>query len=231
MKRNMTKMLNVLIIFGTIFIFANSANAQGYTQSEQSCFDAVQGKVAWSKAGDKQWETSDVRRLCEGTTNPSATISCFRSEIDKHDDRNRAIEACKSKQCQNRTSTIKFGGLSKYYSDGCSCSAVSLEDFGKNTSTKAIFESPISSKNDTAYINIGGTDMKFNLLKRVRKQYSKSWTEIYESDGSVLKVDYVFFKGLGDSAETDEGSIYDITLTILKYGEIGVIDARGVCGC
>jgi hypothetical protein len=225
------KILNLLIVFGAIFMFSNFANAQSYTQSEQACFDAVQGKVAWNKAGNKQWENAYVRRLCQGATNPSATISCFQNELKDHDNFSRAIGACKANQCENKTSTIKFGSLSKYYSDGCSCSAVPVEEFGKNVKYKAIFELPIGKTTGPAYINIGGVDTKYTLLKRVGKWQSKSWTEIYESNGSVLKIDYVFYQAFGESTQTDEGDVYDINLSLLQNGEVGVIEGRGTCGC
>ena len=48
---------------------------------EQTCYNAVQGKVAWDAAGNKGWGDLNLRSLCKGTTNPAATISCFQSKM------------------------------------------------------------------------------------------------------------------------------------------------------
>jgi uncharacterized protein (TIGR02145 family) len=63
---------------------------------EQQCFDAVGGKVAYNQAGNKSWAPENIRKLCQGTTNASATISCFQAQIRQHNDWSRGIEACKS---------------------------------------------------------------------------------------------------------------------------------------
>jgi hypothetical protein len=68
--------------------------AGGGSSSEQTCFDAVQGKVAWNRAGSTGWVDSNVRKLCAGTTDPAATIACFEEEIRKHDNWSKAIETC-----------------------------------------------------------------------------------------------------------------------------------------
>jgi hypothetical protein len=84
----------VLPLFVILFVqFA--ANAQ--TALEQQCYNAVQGKVAWNQAGATAWGEANLRNLCQGTTNPSATISCFQNEIRTHDDWSRGISACKPK--------------------------------------------------------------------------------------------------------------------------------------
>lgn len=91
----------VLPLFVLLFVqFA--ANAQ--TALEQQCFNAVQGKVAYDQAGNKQWSEANIRNLCQGTTNPSATISCFQNEIRTHNDWNRGISACKPKAASNQNS-------------------------------------------------------------------------------------------------------------------------------
>jgi hypothetical protein len=62
--------------------------------AEQTCAAAIQGKVAWNRADDRNWEPGNLRRLCESTTLVDATIECFRSEIQSHDDWDRAIRSC-----------------------------------------------------------------------------------------------------------------------------------------
>lgn len=84
----------VLPLFVILFVqFA--ANAQ--TAVEQQCMNAVQGKVAWNQAGATAWGEANLRNLCQGTSNPSATISCFQNEIRTHNDWSRGISACKTK--------------------------------------------------------------------------------------------------------------------------------------
>ncbi len=50
-------------------------------QNEQDCFNRVQNKVAYDTAGSKTWNESNIKNLCKGTTNPSATIACFSSKM------------------------------------------------------------------------------------------------------------------------------------------------------
>ena len=74
---------------------ALSAIVAAQSATEQQCIDAVQGKVAWNRAGDTTWQEGNIRDLCQGTTDAAATIACFQSEIGKHDDWSRAIATCK----------------------------------------------------------------------------------------------------------------------------------------
>ena len=86
----------VLPLFVILFIQI-IANAQTYTQAEQNCFDMVQGKVAWDKAGNsKTWIESNVRALCKGTTNPAATVACFKNIVSINGDYGRGIRECPS---------------------------------------------------------------------------------------------------------------------------------------
>ncbi|MEK7802658.1 MAG: PLAT/LH2 domain-containing protein, partial [Pseudomonadota bacterium] len=50
-------------------------------ENEQNCFNQVQGKVAYDTAGNKAWNENNIKNLCRGTTNPSATIGCFSSKM------------------------------------------------------------------------------------------------------------------------------------------------------
>ena len=45
----------VLPLF-VVLLMQMSANAQNYTQNEQDCYNMVQGKVAYNKAGEKKAE-------------------------------------------------------------------------------------------------------------------------------------------------------------------------------
>ncbi|HEV7700462.1 MAG TPA: hypothetical protein VGO43_09575 [Pyrinomonadaceae bacterium] len=63
--------------------------------AQERCSEAVQGKIAWNRAGTTSWSTGNVTALCQGTTDPDATILCFKYEIQTHDDWARAIRTCK----------------------------------------------------------------------------------------------------------------------------------------
>jgi len=62
--------------------------------AERECAQAVQGKVAWSQAGARQWQPANVTRLCAGVTNVPARIECFQREVKQHNDWSRGIAAC-----------------------------------------------------------------------------------------------------------------------------------------
>ncbi|NNF01029.1 MAG: hypothetical protein HKN25_18575, partial [Pyrinomonadaceae bacterium] len=62
---------------------------------EQQCFNAVQGKVAYDRAGNKRWGAGNVQKLCKATKNPAATIACFKQEVQAHNSWSRGVNACK----------------------------------------------------------------------------------------------------------------------------------------
>ena len=66
------------------------------TPSEKACFDAVQGKVAWSQAGGTNWDPANIKNLCKGAVDPQARIACFSARIQKLDDWAKAIEGCRN---------------------------------------------------------------------------------------------------------------------------------------
>ncbi len=86
----------IMLTLAVLFI-QSMAQAQNPTPLEQQCMTAVQGKVAYNRAGQTGWGVDNLRNLCKGTTNPNATITCFQSQIATHDDWRRGIAACKSK--------------------------------------------------------------------------------------------------------------------------------------
>lgn len=63
----------------------------------QNCYNAIQGKIAWNKAGNKQWSPGNIKNLCAGTKNPQGTINCFRSQIASHGDWRKATKSCAGK--------------------------------------------------------------------------------------------------------------------------------------
>ena len=62
--------------------------------NEEKCFDRVQGKVAWNRAGNTKWADKNVKRLCRGTTNPANRVDCFKRGIAKHGKWERAVNRC-----------------------------------------------------------------------------------------------------------------------------------------
>jgi hypothetical protein len=62
---------------------------------EAQCFDLVQGKVAWSTNGSKNWVDANVIDLCEGTQSPPQTVACFQRGIASDASWGAAIADCK----------------------------------------------------------------------------------------------------------------------------------------
>jgi cytolysin (calcineurin-like family phosphatase) len=103
----------VLPLFVLLFIQV-AVNAQTDTVEEQNCFNMVQNKVAWNKAGSNFWIDTNVRALCKGTTNPATTISCFQNIVNQFDDYGRGIKEC-SALVSNSQSTNLGGNWDGYY--------------------------------------------------------------------------------------------------------------------
>jgi hypothetical protein len=84
----------LLLPLFVLLIVPAAARAQTNTPEEKSCFNMVQGKVAWNTAGTTTWQEGNIRNLCKGTINPSATVSCFKSKIASGQDWSQATAAC-----------------------------------------------------------------------------------------------------------------------------------------
>lgn len=69
---------------------------------ELSCFNKVQGGVAWNQAGNTRWSSANVEWLCENTADPDATIACFEAQIADHGYWSKAINACRVPSLQER---------------------------------------------------------------------------------------------------------------------------------
>ena len=54
----------------------------------------VKGKVAYNQKGDTDWSDVNIRSLCNGTTEPAATIDCFKSKLSLVDNWNYAVNEC-----------------------------------------------------------------------------------------------------------------------------------------
>ncbi len=177
-----------------------AANAQSYTQTEQNCFDMVQNKVAYDQAGSKAWNEVNIRKLCKGTTNPTATISCFTNVINNYNDWNRGINECSAPQNKVvrsgeetydiATYTPLRGNWDSYFSDGRksnniwaitqSAAGLSFQGLGE---TKTNFTAKISGS------NITGSNGTVGLLSEARNQINWSDGTIWLKRGSTLKLD------------------------------------------
>jgi hypothetical protein len=72
-------------LLSTLMLVVPGAGAQlPLTTTEHACADAVQGKVAWNQSGSRDWVQANLRRLCQGTVNPGATIACFEAGVRSH---------------------------------------------------------------------------------------------------------------------------------------------------
>ncbi len=58
------------------FIVAGSSSNRAGT-----CFDLVQGKVAWNTKGSKTWGEQNLKNFCKGTKNPQKRVSCFNNLV------------------------------------------------------------------------------------------------------------------------------------------------------
>lgn len=67
---------------------------QSTAQLQEKCYNSVQGKVAYDNAGNKNWGETNARRLCNRTTNPTATVICFTKMLKQFNDWNKAINVC-----------------------------------------------------------------------------------------------------------------------------------------
>ena len=75
---------------------ANSSSFAGLSRvkRESQCYNMIQGKVGWDRKGSSKWNPKNIKSLCKGTRNPSATISCFKKQISNHGDWKTAISRC-----------------------------------------------------------------------------------------------------------------------------------------
>jgi hypothetical protein len=59
----------------------NTAGNSG--DRERTCFDLVQGKVAWNTKGSKLWGVDNLKNFCKGTQNPQKRVSCFDNLVQR----------------------------------------------------------------------------------------------------------------------------------------------------
>jgi hypothetical protein len=128
-----------------------------------------------------------------------------------------------------------LGSLKKIISDGCSCSVRDPADRSKNSDEPKLLFIAGLDNDSPAYLNINGKDTKFSLLKRgTRPNDANSKTpyeDVYETDGMIAKIRYVFNKSGCPKGEECESSEFDVTITLIKDKDILTKTAKGICGC
>jgi len=160
----MNRLFQVIFVSTFALIFCQSADAQIYTQSEQNCFNLVQNRVAYDRAGNKVWSEPNIRNLCKGTTDPAATVSCFSNVINNFNDWNRGIKECSSLAVSSRPSSLN-GNWDGYYPANTktayvwqirqSGSSLAFTDVGAGTNTR--FSGTLQGNSITDSNNVTGT--------------------------------------------------------------------------
>jgi hypothetical protein len=130
--------------------------------------------------------------------------------------------------------TLVLGNLKEIISDGCSCSAMTAEEAKKPNLPKLRMITDLENESP-AYLNINGKDIKFKVLKRGKRpadaESKTPYEDIFEADGMIAKIKYVFVKNQCTEAEQCEAADYDVTITVIKDKQIITEKTKGVCGC
>ena len=197
----MNKLVKIAFLSIFALIFFQSANAQSYTQNEQNCFNLVQNRVAYDKAGNKVWSEPNIRNLCKGTTNPAATISCFTNVINNFNDWNRGIKECSALALSSQLTNLS-GNWDGY--------------FPANTKTTYIWQ--ISQTGSSlAFTDVGaGTNTRFSGTRQGNSiTDSNNVTGTLSADGSqIVWANGVIWKKQGSATNNQINAIQsETTLT------------------
>lgn len=206
----MFKLMFPLVV---IFVAHAGAKAQSYTPEEQDCFGLVQGKVAYDKLGNKTWNEGNIRNLCRGTTNPDATISCFRDKIAEGITWDNAIPACAASALKPNFIGLA-GNWSMFDANG-----LPYEKYAVITQTGA------NVTLDNGYGSVTTGDLESNKLN------ARAWklTGTISADGS--RIDWsnglhwekrLFARTEVPRAEEDTKPVDNRTLTLRNTGAINV---------
>jgi hypothetical protein len=107
-------LLPELLALAAILVLPLQAYAE--TPEELACYNDVQGKVAWSQSGDRNWQPENARSLCKGVLQPAKRIACFEKGILAHDNWDKAIKDCA--QTGGAASTAIVPGKQCIYNGG-----------------------------------------------------------------------------------------------------------------
>lgn len=86
--------INIYKLITVFLLCLASSQAFSYTQTEEECYKAVQGKVSWAQGDHLQWNEANVRNLCKDVIRPFERIACFQKGILAHNSWNKAIQDC-----------------------------------------------------------------------------------------------------------------------------------------
>ena len=238
--RNLSTSIFKLVLPLFLILFAQAANAQTYTQAEQNCFDQVQNKVAWDKAGNnKAWGESNIRALCKGTTTPEATISCFTGIVSNFDDYVRGIRECQGatsnplalpqgfvacakegEQCEFRgTKEVRYGADSRWkimtVTNGVKCDYVT---FGGD---------PAYGTHKQCYISSASTPVNVSGTWKVTTP-NQSWTTMtITQNGPNVTLAYSVKVSGQMYTETESGYVTDDRIFIPLFELTGTVFGNG----
>ena len=141
----------------------------------------------------------------------------------------------KSKPEASKEPELVLGSLKKVVSDGCSCSVRDPADRSKNSGEPKLLFITDLNNDSPAYLNINGKDTKFSLIKRGNRPNDANsktpYEDVYETDGMIARIKYVFSKSGCPKGEECESSEFDVTITVIKDKEVVTKTAKGICGC
>lgn len=79
-KINLVGILTSIFLAAAFVAYSSNASAgtdSAGTESEQRCFDYVQGKIKWDYNHRATWEPENINQLCEGTMEYKEPGECF----------------------------------------------------------------------------------------------------------------------------------------------------------
>lgn len=170
----------------------------------------VQNKVAYDKTGNKVWNESNIRKLCKGTTNPAATISCFTNVINNTSDWNRGI-----RECAGSASTAQSLNLNGNW-DGY---------FPANTKTTFIWQIS-QSGSSLAFTDVGGgTNTKFSGTQQGNTiTDSNNVTGTLSADGSqIVWANGVVWKKQGSTANSTSSGDFTRAITLKNNSGLAIM--------
>ena len=141
--KNISRIFTLLLPLFVLLIVPAAARAQSYTPEETKCYNLVQGKIPWNAAGNTSWGEGNLRNLCKGTTNASATVSCFSGKISSGLTWDKAMAGCapapsgtefcakEGERCQfTGTREVKYGARGTFFTktlaNGATCNTTTF---------------------------------------------------------------------------------------------------------
>ena len=110
---------------------------------------------------------------------------------------------------------------------GCGC----YFSFISDRRERCVF---MSDPEDNARMNIDGSDVRLNLVKRVapaNEKVGRHSTEIYQAPGIKVTARYVTTAMCEPNEPGCESTSYDATFTVVKGNRQQTVKLEGACGC